>query len=251
MFTREGITQDVQTVVKNLLEENGFVHDVTSEWNKYEKKYDWGHDYCFLPHVRFLPKHISFNITVHRRIDMIEEVWQEWADLINVSVENPNDISTLYVTEKNAYPEIVNEKYYDGHGAFIFKISDEGLSNIKVIIDNVFNDKILLKLNEFRDLKSIDKLINSDLDAPQNIGEIFNVDGGFMFRRMAIAKITNNNIYEKICDLYKSRFSKIVEIAKNPDKEYFLNYPIIFEKVYERLKSIEPLKNTILPGKTT
>lgn len=246
MFTREGITQLVQNVVRTQLENNGFVCDNENEHNKYLKKYDWGYDYSFLPHVRFLPEHINFSLTVHRRINAIEEFWQEWSSLLNVGIDNPNEITTLYITEKNAYPEIVNEKYHDGYGAFSFEISEEGLDKIESVIDFCFNQKIMAKLADLRNFKNIDRLINSDLDPPQNIGEIFNVDGGFMFRRMAVAKLTSNGIYEKICDLYKNRFSKITEIAMVPGKEYFLNYPIVFEKVYERLKRIEPLSNTIL-----
>lgn len=249
MFTREGITADVQNIVKVQLEKNGFVLDIANEHNKYIKHYNWGYDCCFLPHVRFLPEHINFNLCIDRRIDFIEEIWQEWYNLVNVNIGDPNDITTLYVTEKNAYPEIVNKKYYDGYGSFIFEISKKGLQTLEEIVGNIFNDKIILKLQELRDLKSVDKLINSDLDSPQNVNEIFNVDGAFMFKRMIFAKITGNNFYDSICDLYKSRFSKIKEIAKTPGKEYFLNYPIVFEKVYERLKSVEPLKNTILSDK--
>lgn len=249
MFTRESITADVQNVIKRQLEKNGFVLDNENEHSMYIRNYDWGYDYCFLPQVRFYPEHITFCLAVHRRIFFIEEIWQEWSNLLNVNIEDPNDITTLYVTEKNAYPEIVNEQYYDGYGSFIFEISDKGLKIIETVIDNVFNQKIISKLIELRDLKSIDKLINSDLDSPQSVNEIINVDGGFMFRRMVIAKIAGNNIYDKICELYKNRFSKIVEIAKTPGKEYFLNYPIVFEKVYERLKNVEPFKNTILSEK--
>jgi hypothetical protein len=251
MFTRESIIVEVQNAVKMQLEKNGFVFDIENEHNKYIKRYAWGYDYCFLPHIRFQPEHILFSLTVHRRIDFIEKIWQEWCNLINVNIEDPNDITTLYITEKNAYPEIVNEKYYDGYGSFIFEISENGLQTIKEIIDNIFNEKIIYKLQELKDLKIVDKLINSDLDSPQNVNEIFNVDGAFMFKRMIFAKITGNGIYEDICKLFKSRFNKIDEIAKAPGKEYYFNYPIVFEKVYERLKNVEPLKNLILSDKTT
>lgn len=245
MITRDNITTDVQNIVKSQFEKNGFVLDIENEYGKYVKKYEWGYDYSFLPHVRFLPEHINFNLTVYKRINLIEEIWQEWSNLLNVSIEDPNDITTLYITEKNAYSDIINEKYYDGYGSFIFEISNQGLSKVETIIDNIFNQKIIVKSNELTDLKNIDKLINSDLDAPQNIGEVFNVDSGFMFRRLAVAKFTKNEIYEKICKLYKSRFEKIEELAKTPGKEYFVNYPIVFEKVYERLKNVEPLSNMI------
>src|SRR6478609_4553326 len=182
MFTREGLTAEVHTEVKRQLEKNGFESDIQNEYGKHIKKYQWGYDYCFLPQVRFQPEHLTFSISIHRRIDFIEKVWQEWSNLLNVSIEDPNDITTLYITEKNAYPEIITEEYYDGHGSFKFEISKNGLSKIASVIDRVFNQKIIVKSDELRDLKNIDKLINSELDPPQNVNEIFNVDGGFMFK---------------------------------------------------------------------
>lgn len=246
MITRDTIVAEVHLVLRDQLERNGFMLDKLNDFNKYIKKYDWGTDYCFLPTIHFQSEYVTFSISIHRRINFIEEIWQEWRMLVNVNVEDPNNLTTLYITEKNAYPEIVNEKYYDGYGAFKFEISSEGLREVRGIIETIFTKKIEVKLNEFRDLKNIDKLLNSDLDPPQNINEIFNVDGGFMFKRMIVAKSVGNPIYDKMCELYLSRFEKLIEIAKTPGKEYFLNYPIVFEKVRERLKGLEQRVNTIL-----
>ncbi|WP_258101211.1 hypothetical protein [Marinoscillum pacificum] len=250
MITREGIVEGIHNIIKKQLGENGFMFDKENKHNKFIKRYAWGIDYIFLPNIRFHPEHILFSLTVHRRIDFVEQIWQEWSNLLNINIEDPNDITTLYVTEKNAYPEIINEKYFDGFGSLIFDISDEGLEVIETVIDNIFNQKIAYKLNELRDLRYIDKLINSDLDPPQNINKVLYVDGGLMFKRMIFAKLTGNEIFNSICDLYKSRFDKIIDIAKTPGKEYYYNYPIVFEKVLERLKDIKKLNNTILSDKT-
>jgi hypothetical protein len=246
MSTREAMVTEIHMVIKDQLERIGFLLDSQNDLGKYIKKHDWGTDYCFLPIVHFQPEHVTFSISIHRRINFIEEIWQEWRKLLNVNIEDRNDLTTLYITEKNAYPEIVNEKYYDSYGAFKFEISSEGLREVRDIIETVFTKKIEVKLNEFRDLKNIDKLLNSDLDPPQNVNEIFNVDGGFMFKRMIVAKSVGNPIYERICSLYLSRFENIIEIAKTPGKEYFLNYPIVFEKVREQLKGSEQRVNTIV-----
>jgi hypothetical protein len=240
MFTRDSITLDVQTEVRKHMLKNGFVEDGHNTFAKLIRNSKWGYDYCFLPNVRFQPERMTFTLTVHRRINLIERVWQEWSNLLNVNIENPEDITTLYVTEKNAYPAIVKEKYFDGYGSLIFEISDDGLSQIPGVIDFILNKKIFKKLAELDDIKSIDRLLNSDLDPPSNINEIFNVDGGFMFKRMAVAKYAGNPIYEQISNLYKERFSRIKDIAKEPGKEYFLNYPEVFAKVYDRLKEVEP-----------
>jgi hypothetical protein len=78
MFTREGITNQVQDILRKRLEKNGFVLGTENEYGKYVKKYEWGCDYSFLPHIRFLAEHINFSTTIHRRINIVEEPWQEW-----------------------------------------------------------------------------------------------------------------------------------------------------------------------------
>lgn len=250
MQDRQSIIMKVHEATANELLKNGFVYGIQNDWPKYMKKYAWGYDYCFLPQVRFEQTHIAFNLTVHRRIDMIETVWQGSSNLLNISIENPYDITTLYVTEKNSYPQIVDQSYYDGRGAFRFEISEESFDDMQQIIQFVFNDKMIINLDRYRDLKAIDRLINSDLDPPQNINEIFSVDGGLMFKRMAVAKYVGNSIYDSICALYLSRFSKISEIASEPGKEYFLNYPKVFNEVYKKLEQVNPLDVTVLSSQS-
>lgn len=245
MFTREGITLVVQNAVKAQLEKNGFVLDLENEHNKYIKRYTWGYDYCFLPHVRFQPEHILFSLTVHRRIDFIEQIWQEYCNLINVNIEDPNDITTLYITEKNAYPEIVNEKYYDGYGSFIFEISENGLSEVERVMAFCINQKIIPKLYFYNDLDSLNHFININFQFSEDVHGFLN-HNGLMYRRVIIAKLTSFKRFENLCDFFRESFDWYNENGKIEGQEYFLNYPIVFEKVYERLKSIEPLENTIL-----
>jgi hypothetical protein len=248
MFTREGITEDIQNAVKIQLEKNGFVHDIENEHNKYIKYYSWGYDYCFLPHVRFQPEHILFSLTVHRRIDFIEKIWQEWHNLININIEDSNDITTLYVTEKNAYPEIINKSFYDGYGSFIFEISEKGLSEVENVLELCINQKIIPKLNSYNDLNSLNYFINNNFQFSEDIHGFLN-HNGLIYRRIIIARLTSFSEYENLCNYFRDSFDWYIENGRIEGQEYFLNYPIVFEKVYERLKNIEPLKNTILSEK--
>lgn len=248
MFTREDITLVVQNAVKTQLEKNGFVLDIDNEHNKYIKHYNWGYDYCFLPHVRFQPEHIVFSLTFHRRIDFIEKIWQEWCNLINVNIVDPNDITTLYITEKNAYPEIINESYYDGNGSYIFEISEKELSEVENVLDFCVNQKIIPKLYSYNDLDSLNHFINTNFQFSEDVQGFLNYNG-LIYRRIIIAKLTSFERYENLCDSFRESFDWYNENGKIEGQEYFLNYPIVFEKVYERLKSIEPLGNTILSDK--
>lgn len=243
-YTRENLKNFIHSEMKNKLENSMFSEYINNEIIFLEKKYSWGYDETSLPRIAFLETHLEFGINISRRYSVVEELWQDCAELIQINYTDVNSISTIVVNHGNASEEIKTQSYYDG--SLRFEISEKGLAEIPDAIDFVMN-KILEKLNLFRDLKNVDQLINNEIDPPIKENEIFWKDGAFMFKRMILAKLTGNDTYEEICDLYKSRFSKIVELAKTPGKEFFLNYPIVFEKVYERLKDIKPLDNTILP----
>ncbi len=151
--------------------------DNENVYNKCIKYYDWGYDYCFLPHVRFQPEHILFSLTVHRRIDFIEKIWQEWSKLINVNIEDPNDITTFYITEKNAFPEMLTEKYYDGYGSFVFEISEVRLSDIENVFDFCFNQKIIPKLYSYNNLNNLNHFINNHFQFSEDIHGFLNYNG--------------------------------------------------------------------------
>ncbi|MCK8143020.1 hypothetical protein MW871_14065 [Flavobacterium sp. I-SCBP12n] len=242
-YTRENLTAYIDFEMSKHLEENSFLRSINDGDVFYKKEYDWGWDYCSLNRVLFLETHLQFGINFSRRYEYIEAFWQEWAELIQINYSDVNLMTTLTVNHSNASEEIQKKKYFDG--SLRFEISEKGLAEIPEAIEYVIN-KILIKLDFFLNLKNVDNLINSQLEPITENNEIFRRDGGFMFKRMILAKITGNNMYDAICHLYKSRFSKIIDVSKTPGKEYFLNYPIVFDKVYEKLKNVEQWENKIL-----
>lgn len=242
-YTRENLTDFIHSEMKNKLENCMFSEYRNNEITFLEKKYSWGFDEISLPRIAFLETHLEFGINISRRYSVVEELWQEWAELIQINYSDVNSMTTLVVNHGIASDEIKHKSYYDG--SLRFEISKKGLAEIPDAIDFVMN-KVFEILDLFRDLKNVDQLINNEIDPTIKDNEIFWKDGAFMFKRMILAKLTGNNTYEEICNLYRSRFDKIEEMSKTPGKEFFLNYPIVFDKVYERLKSIEPLENTIL-----
>ncbi|HTJ51837.1 MAG TPA: hypothetical protein VL443_20395 [Cyclobacteriaceae bacterium] len=245
MLTRENLITDVQTEVANQLIKNGFVIDVKNEWQKYVKEYSWGYDYCFLPSVRFRPEHITFSLTIHRRINLIETVWQEWSNLLNVNIADPNEITTFYITEKNAFPDIIKEPYYDGFGAFLFEISQSGLAKMSEVLDYVFNKKMIPKLLKYTDLNELNNYINNEFQFNEQIHSFLN-NNGLIYRRMAIAKYANDSSYEKLCDFFKSTFEWYIENGKIEGQEYLANYPVVFDYVYKKLMNVKPLEDTQL-----
>jgi hypothetical protein len=207
----------------------------------------WGYDYTTLPNVKFTPETIRLSIVIHRRINSLEEIWQDYASLLNVNYDNKTDITTLRVSHLSAYPEIIKEQYYDGYGTLEFKIEKDIIDNvIPKVLSFLIKDKIIPCLNKFNDLKHIDKIFNSSLDPSQELFDYTINHDGFIFKRMVVAKLVGNPRYEEICNHIKSRFPAVLETAKQPGKEYYANYPIVFDTVYERLKDVKPLDNTEL-----
>lgn len=243
-YTKENLTEFINTKIIYCLIKNHFSKHPENELINYKKSYNWGFDEFTFTRIAFLGTHLEFGISIARRYSILEEIWQDYRELINLTNSNLSD--TLYIFHGNASEEIKQKSYYDG--SLRFEISEKGLAEIPEAIEFVMN-KIFEKLDIFLDIKNVDKLINSELDPLPENNEIFWRDGGFMFKRMILAKLTGNNIYQEVCDFYKSRFIKILEISKTPGKEYFSNYPIVFEKVYEKLKNIQPLENTVLSDK--
>ncbi len=59
-----------------------------------------------------------------------------------------------------------------------------------------------------------------------------------LFRRVIIAKLVGNPLFEEICDKEKSFFTDYIELSKEKGYEHYKNIPIVFEKVYDRLTTI-------------
>lgn len=248
-YTRESLTELIHSEISKHLEKEHFIRIERDGDVFYKRHFDWGWDYCSLNRVLFLETHIEFGINISRRYNFIEEIWQEFASLLNINYVDSNYdlMNTIIVNHGNSAEEIKQKAYFDG--SLRFEISEQGLTEVPEAIEFVM-EKIFKKLNELKNIKKLDELENNMLEPPVAENPIFWVDGGFMFKRMILAKLNGNKLYEDICNLYKNRLMKATELAKTPGKEYFLNYPIVFEKIYERLKNVGPLKNLILSDKT-
>jgi hypothetical protein len=244
MQNREEIVWAVQSKVR-LFASNLGLQPSNADSDVLIHRYSWGVDRLSLPGIHFHPEHIHFSLAIDRRINAIEELWQEWHNLVNVNVADPDLISTVYISHKNSYPEITREKFYDGFGFLQFPIDKSLESNLTTALSLIF-EKMKIKATELNDLKNIDRRINAKPDPPSDINDFFFIDGALMFKRIILAKLTNNPIYEQMCDTYRDRFGKIEEISKKPGKEYYLNYPGIFEALYTRLANTAPLSSTIL-----
>lgn len=242
---RNSITSAVYQAFSLNLEKRDFSRECKEGVDIYKRRYDWGFDQLTIPRIAFLEDNLEFGINISRRYNFIEELWQDWAEQLDIYyVNNDYDaMTTIVVNHGNASEDIRLKDFFNG--SLRFKISDKDLSELTSAIDYTFQ-KIFEKLDLLRDVNELDALVNNMLEPPAQENQIFTADRGFMFKRMILAKLSDNEQYEQICDLYRNKLSKVDEIYKSTGKKFYLNYPVIFENIYSRLENIRPMKKTIL-----
>lgn len=246
-YSKKDVTKYIYSEMSKCIEKGRYIRSESDGSIFYDKKYDWGWDYCSLNRILFLETHLEFGINISRRYNFIEDIWIDLSSQLNsLATTNSNlPLPSIIINHGNASEEIKQKSYYDG--SLRFEISEKGLSEIPEAIEFVMN-KIFEKLNLFLDIRELDKYVNTQFQFDEQLHSVIYWEG-LMYKRIAIAKYANNPNYEALCDFMKASFDWYNENGKIEGQEYFLNYPIVFEKVYKRLKSVEPLKNTILSDK--
>lgn len=242
--TRENLSKFIYSEMSKYLEEKMFIRTENDGNIFYERKFDWGWDHCSLNRILFLETHLEFGINITRRYDMIENLWNDLRFQLNSLATSISNLSlpTIIINHSNIYNELKQKSYYDG--SLRFEISEKGMEEILVAINFVMN-KIFEKLDLFLDIRELDKYINTQFPFDEKLHSIIYWEG-LMEKRITIAKYANNSNYEVLCNFMRDSFDWYNENGKIEGQEYFLNYPIVFEKVYERLKNIKPLENPIL-----
>lgn len=239
-YTRENLSELIQDKMSLELVNRDFVKTEIENVIIYTKKYSWGFDRFTIPRIAFLETHLEFGISISRRYNLIEEIWQDDRELLNL--DNSTSSDTLYIFNGNASDEIKQKSYYDG--SLRFEISEKGLAEIPEAIEFVMN-KIFEKLDLFLNIRELDKYVNTQFQYDEQLHSVIYWQG-LMYKRIIIAKLSGNSKYEELCDFMRESFDWYNENGKIEGQEYYLNYPIVFEKVYDRLKNIEQCENKIL-----
>ncbi|MCH2232190.1 MAG: hypothetical protein MK078_18015 [Crocinitomicaceae bacterium] len=186
----------------------------------------------------------EINILGSCSIKNVETFWIEYKPLVspkmlvkdlseNEPLHYPATYNFSYSLERvlDKFPSNVNGKWLS------FEISESGIAEFKevanFIIENDYTDQIKNPL-------SIEKL-DSDVNSTIEIGKLENYlihKDGFIYRRMIIAKLNKNQLFDEICDYHRSAFPQYLEIAKQPGNEFLKNIPEVFEKVYAKLRGL-------------
>jgi len=251
MMNKEKLYNKIRLLFEEVANEFGFTKpDFGSGYTK-----KTGNDIYSLNHAQIVTQGVmdnkfEFSPAANCTIMQVEDFWH---DLYPLTIQMPDEkhytkeyienfkklYPPTYRVEKNnneikrLFPENIRDT-----GWLCFDISDEGFEQFKKVMRYIINEQLIPELNKYHSIEILDKIVNHKVILSDEDRRIINKFQGLPFRRIIIAKFNNNPLFEEICDYTRSYFPQILELSKRPGKEYFKNYPYVFEEVYKRLKNI-------------
>ncbi|AWH74570.1 hypothetical protein DCS32_10505 [Dokdonia sp. Dokd-P16] len=171
----------------------------------------------------------------------IENVWQDLYYLTRPESEFTNQLKEVvpftynvdYKKEelKEMFPNNVRDT-----GWLYFKITKEGIANFEKVITHIIQELLIPQLSYPISIAELDKNVNSQIEL-KKLDSYLISKNGFIYRRIILAKLNNNPLFEQICNFQRLGFKQYEEISNQKGYEHFKNIPNIFEKVYERLNN--------------
>lgn len=174
----------------------------------------------------------------------VENVWKDLYYLTRPESEFTNQLKevvpfTYNVDYKKEKLKEVFPKNVRDTGWLYFEITKEGIANFEKVITHIIQELLIPQLTYPISIAELDKNVNSQIDL-KKLDNYLISKNGFIYRRIILAKLNNNPLFEEICNFQRIGFKQYEEISTQKGYEYFKNIPIVFEKVYDRLTTITP-----------
>lgn len=195
----------------------------------------------------------EFSPSAKCTIMQVEGLWHDLYPL-TILMPNENSMSKDSIEKfKKLYPttygvqydnEKVRAKFPENitdTGWLCFEISDIGFEQFKKVLRFIISELLIPELEKYHSIELLDKMLNSKIEITENETHIINSHQGFFFRRMVIARLNKNPLYEDICKYMRDTMPQLLDLSKRPGMEYFKNYPYVFEEVYSRLERFDEL----------
>ena len=192
------------------------------------------------------------------RINLIESIWDDFSFELGLQDRYPKDSykseslynldgpKTFVLSRNDFYPNIKENKFFKG-GSLSFDISNTGFQSIKDEYIWIYHDLFLPKLKETLDIKFLDSTINDKVEMIDGTDSDFFLNvHGLIFRRIILAKLSGNPLYNDICDYHRSKMPVIVEMAETYNMPHLKKFFLVLDTVIERLKNVKPLDDTRL-----
>lgn len=223
---------------RKVLIDKGFVQETESPF--YFRREDLNRvDFITYPGIKTYHQYFFTLPKFSRYINSVEKYWIDLAPKINIQVV-PH-FATIALFPQMVKPGIVNEpefdKTYNGYKA---TADAEGIERFFEMATPLIDNYLLPAADRYLDLREIDQLVNAEVKYRGYVQGFLGTEGT-EFKRLIIAKLTGNPIYDQLVELFSSSYNWYKEQAKESKSEYWGNYPEVFEILFERLKDVQPL----------
>lgn len=253
-MNKEKLYNDIRLLFEGVSNEFGFIKpDFGSGYSK-----KTGNDIYWLNHAQIVTQGVmgnkfEFSPIAKCTIMQVEGLWHDLYPL-TILMPDENSMSKEDIEKfKKLYPTTYGVQYdkekvrvkfpknIRNTGWLYFDISDKGFEQFKKVLRFIISELLISELEKYHSIELLDKMINSKIEITENDTHIVNSHQGFFFRRMVIAKLNKNPLYEDICKYMRHTMPQLLELSKRPGMEYFQNYPYVFEEVYSRLERSDEL----------
>ncbi|HLO56845.1 MAG TPA: hypothetical protein VK169_21290 [Saprospiraceae bacterium] len=256
-MSKEEIDIRLKNILLNITQlQNEKTHTVT----QFE---DWGYvNFNFgRGFVNLTLNEFSCSLNAEIRITVLENIWDDFSVELNLfqPVHSGGYISEKLVQLDGPITYIFGPSNFLKEGIhyvnfedknknfFNFPISEIGFNQVKEKYTRIYHDLFLPKLKETLDIKFLDSTVNDKIEyLGGSSDDYFLALHGMLFRRMILAKLNGNPLYEDICEWNRGICAKLDLIPEENRNVFQKNFRKVFEIVYERLKNVKPMEDTQL-----
>ncbi len=221
---------------------------------------EWGHvNFNFgRGFVNLTSNEFSCSLIAEIRITVLENIWDDFAIELDLfqPVHSGGYISERLLQLDGPITYIFGPSHFLKEGIhfvnfedrnkkfFNFPISETGFNQVKEKYTWIYHELFLPKLKETLDIKFLDSTINDKVEMIDGTDSDFFLNvHGLIFRRIILAKLSGNPLYNDICDYHRSKMPAIVEMAETYNMPQLKKFPLVLDTVIERLKNVKPLKD--------
>lgn len=173
----------------------------------------------------------------------ILEVEEYWKDLYHLTMPkldgevNENFMPpTLRITPDLTHLKDDSPKVFLNTNWLRFEDSGPGWIELKDVLGSIVDLFVDYSDTNSPTISQLDEDVNSKIELDALDGYQIHKQG-FIYRRIILAKLNQNPLFEKICEYHRKAFPKYIALSIKPGQEHLKNIPVIFEKVVERLNN--------------
>jgi hypothetical protein len=183
--------------------------------------------------IRALGGIVYPNLAYVVRINRIEELWEDYIAELGLLNER-GFYPTFMIGLLEAWPEVAaradyNEKVH----SLSLELNEEGVQKFYTLFEYILKEKMFPLGEKLEDVAELDRIINR---GPVEMATWLIQGKEWFLRRLIIARLANNPDLDKI---YERDLAEL-QAREKTGEAFFQHYPDVMEKVFNKLKNVEP-----------